>query len=189
MQDADRWAYVDESLRIPEGLYVMAAAVVDVEQAETHRDALRALLLRRQPRIHWRDEQAARRERLAAAVGELELRRLVVVGTRLRPARQVRARRKCLERLLWRLADQRVNRVICEGRGPAGNRQDRQMIDALRTQGVIPKQLRVGWGDPYAEPLLWIGDIVAGAVTLAEAGNERYRKLLGEVTIDRFALD
>lgn len=182
-------AFVDESLRVADGLYVMAAAVIDGTAVEQHREAMRALLLARQPRLHWRDERAGRREQLAAAVGALELDRLVVVGTRLPASRQVRGRRKCLQRLLWHLGTAGVAQVVCESRGPAGDLQDRRMIDAWRTQHVIPDRLRVQWGDPYAEPLLWSGDILAGAAAAGETGDNRYLKLLGTVLIDRITID
>ncbi len=49
-------AYVDESLRVREGLYVLAAVIVADAEADGHREALRELLYRRQLRLHWRDE-------------------------------------------------------------------------------------------------------------------------------------
>ncbi|NJQ02496.1 hypothetical protein [Streptomyces zingiberis] len=35
-----------------------------------------------------------------------------------------------------------------------------------------------------AEPLLWMSDIVAGAVRAQKQGNARYRDILGEVVMD-----
>lgn len=64
------------------------------------------------------------------------------------------------------------------------------MVDALRTRGALPPVLVVEWGDPLREPLLWLPDLVVGAAALAEAGDDRYLKLVGPgITIERFVID
>jgi hypothetical protein len=64
-------AYVDESLRVREGLYVLAAVLVADAHADRHREELRELLYRQQLRLHWRDESSRRREQLTDAVAAL----------------------------------------------------------------------------------------------------------------------
>ena len=51
-------AYVDESLRVHAGLYVLAAVIVADADAGRYREALCGLLYRRQLRLHWRDESS-----------------------------------------------------------------------------------------------------------------------------------
>lgn len=43
----------------------------------------------------------------------------------------------------------------------------------------MPPRLRLSWCDPAAEPLLWLPDIVAGALSRAERGDERFWSLVG----------
>jgi GTP cyclohydrolase III len=72
-------AYIDESMRVHQGLYVLVAVTVADTDAEAHRDALRALLLRGQTRLHWRDESTQRRSRLITDVPALPHTRVVVI--------------------------------------------------------------------------------------------------------------
>jgi hypothetical protein len=61
-------AYIDESMRVPHGLYVLAAVIVADHHADHHRAELRAHLYRGQLRLHWRDESNHRRTELIAAM-------------------------------------------------------------------------------------------------------------------------
>ena len=64
------------------------------------------------------------------------------------------------------------------------------MINVLRIQRVLPTRIRVSWQHPVSEPLLWLPDIVAGAVSLAEAGQEGHLKELGiGLSVERFVVD
>lgn len=83
----ERWAYVDESLRTGDGLYLMAAVIVENDRLEEYREALLTLLLPRLLRLHWHEERDSRRERLARAVGALGAAGVVMVGARLKPAK------------------------------------------------------------------------------------------------------
>ncbi|MEO3813782.1 DUF3800 domain-containing protein [Sphaerisporangium sp. B11E5] len=161
-------AYLDESMRPEAGIYVLAAVLVPSSSAGAHRAALRGLLIGRQPRLRWRDEGPKRRLEIAYALAELSLDMIAVVGAEMPMSKQKRARRKCMERLYWRLARRRVHRVIMESRGAAGNREDLDMVNAMRAQRLLPAELHVTWGDPRQEPLLWLADIVAGRDDLLE---------------------
>ncbi|ONI68756.1 hypothetical protein BWI15_37935 [Kribbella sp. ALI-6-A] len=52
-----------------------------------------------------------RRDRIAAVVGKLDIAAIVVVGTPMTRTKQERARRCCLERLLYELDDLGVREV------------------------------------------------------------------------------
>ena len=56
-----RTAYIDESLRVRDGIYILAAVIIADTDADQHRQALTSLLHRRQARLHWRNESKARR--------------------------------------------------------------------------------------------------------------------------------
>ena len=163
-------AYVDESMRVSAGLYLMAAVMVSPLTAEAHRETLRGLLLRRQRRLHWRDENDRRRTRLISAVADLEPHGIVVIATGLDPRRQERGRRKCIERLLWELGDSYVSDVIFERRSAEFDLRDRELVAALQGRHAMPPRLRLSWEAAEKEPLLWLADIVAGAAALMACG-------------------
>src|ERR1035441_774174 len=81
-------AYVDEFLRVPKGLYVLAAVIIADPDATRHRQALRELLYRRQLRLHWRDESSRRRSQLIAAVCQLRHTGAVVIAAGVGPGRR-----------------------------------------------------------------------------------------------------
>ncbi|MFI6922967.1 hypothetical protein ACIBIZ_23690 [Nonomuraea spiralis] len=85
-------AYVDESMLYARGVYLMAAVLVARHQADRYRDELRALLLRRQLRVHWRDENDKRRNQIIERVAALRPSGVIVVGAGLDPKRQERSR-------------------------------------------------------------------------------------------------
>ncbi|HMH94452.1 MAG TPA: hypothetical protein VK586_25635, partial [Streptosporangiaceae bacterium] len=82
-----RTAYVDESLRIGVGLYILVAVIVADQNADHHRAALRDLLFRRQVRLHWHDESSQRRRKLVEVLCGLEHAGVVVIATGMTPRR------------------------------------------------------------------------------------------------------
>lgn len=169
-------AWVDESMRTDgsHSLYVIAAAICSPTGAEPVRDKMRALLLRSQTRLHWRDETHARRTRIATTIAAVEITAVVVVGAPLAQAKQERGRRKCLEALLPQLADLGVSVVWLESRTPALNKNDDQLIRALRGKRALPASMRVDIARPSAEPMLWVPDAIAGAVNAANRGTPEW---------------
>ncbi|MFB4288031.1 hypothetical protein ACBI99_10365 [Nonomuraea sp. ATR24] len=167
-------AYVDESMLLARGLYLMAAVLVRPAHADRCRADLRALLLRRQRRLHWRDENDKRRAQIIEVVAALRPAGVVVVGAGLDPKRQERARRKCMEHLLWELGGHHVADVVFERRHSELDLRDHELVAVLQGRHSMPPRLRLSWSDPSAEPLLWLPDIVAGALSRAERGDHRF---------------
>lgn len=163
-------AYIDESLReAVSGLYVLASVTVPGERAEGVRGVLRAGLRNRRPRFHWTDEQSADREAMTKVVSDLALPGLVVVASPMDPRRSERARRVCLTRLLWELGQRGVHEVVLESRqGLDGD--DRVHIVRVQRAGYLAAGLRYTFGRPLQEPLLWLPDLVAGAVAYDRTG-------------------
>jgi len=174
-------AYVDESVReAAPGLYVLASVVVAEETADAVRDALRSSLRHRRPRFHWRDEQDTDRQAMAKVASELKLPSLVMVATPIDASRSERARRLCLTQLLWCLEQRQVLDVVFESRQ---NRDGKDRAHIVRAQkaGHCSRSLRYGFALPLQEPLLWLPDLVAGAVAYSWAGRgEQCRALLGD---------
>ncbi len=165
-------AYIDESLRVSHGLYILAGVIVADTEADHHRATLRALLLRGQIRLHWRDESSGRRSQLITAMAALRHTGAIVIATNTAPRRQERARRKCIERLLAELASRAVTTVVFERRHPDLDARDRTMIAALLRQQALPAAFLATWQQAVDEPLLWLPDIAAGAASLAETGDD-----------------
>jgi len=183
-------AHIDESLRVRHGLYLLAAVIVADADAHSHRQALTALLLRHQARLHWRDEGSMRREQLTDAICELRYTGIIVIATGMTSARQERARRKCIERLVIELARRGIANAVFERRHDELDAGDRTLITALRRQHSIPPSFRATWNPAVSEPLLWLADIAAGAASLAETGDDAdWRDLAAAFSVDRFAVD
>jgi hypothetical protein len=187
-------AYVDESMRQRsdgEGIYVIAAAILDDEDAGSIRQRVKALARTRRSRIHWRDATEAERRKAVAAIVELEVLHLVVVGTRLNLRAQERCRRLCLRRLLWEVGAAGVGQVWLESRTASLNAKDYAAVEAWRAQHVVRGDLLVDFAQPFGpagDQLLWLADIVAGAVSTARGdGDNQYLMtldpLITEITI------
>lgn len=177
-------------MRIGAGLYILSAVMVPEAATEGYRNALRELLLTKQHRLHWRDEGAQRRIEITHAIAALGATSFTVVGTGLHSAKQRRARRKCMERLFWHLAQRSVVRAVMEGRGAVGNREDLDMVNALRAHNAMPEDMHVDWVDPGGEELLWLPDAIAGIIALAEIGDATFRTILvGDHRIERLHCD
>ncbi len=161
------WAFVDETIWAPptgNGCYVLAASIVAQAELEPARGMLLSLLLSRQRRLHWRDESVPRKRKIAATVTDADARHLVVVGQPMEQAKQERARRKCLEHLLYLLDDTGVGQVVLEARTARLDARDLALIEALRGSRAIPGSMRVGLQRAATEPLLWLPDVIAGCV-------------------------
>jgi Protein of unknown function (DUF3800) len=185
-------AYVDESMRVPAAdgpsWYILAAAVLHADDVEATREAVRWLSEGHGRRFHWRDSSPAARSKAAGVVADLSAVHMVVVGVPLDRRRQERGRRFCLERLLYELESAGVSEVSLEARTESLNKKDLIVVDAWRAQHVIGRSLRVDHDYPSTEPLLWLSDIVAGAVAAAHGGDAQWRNvfasLLSEIHVN-----
>ena len=173
-------AWVDESVHDQAGLYVLAAAVADPSTCEPTRAALRDLVPVGRDRLHWRDESEPLRAKVAATVASCDLTSLVVVGLEMTPRQQERARRQCMTHLLDVLGDLGVTQVLLESRTRSLNDKDRHLVEQLRGQRLLPRTLRVDVELPSREPMLWVPDAIAGAVSAARKhGHSKHRDTLG----------
>lgn len=79
-----------------------------------------------------------------------------------------------MESLLPHLGGMGVSRVWLEARTKSLNDHDRKHLAAMRGQRALPATLRVETERPSREPMLWLPDVVAGAVGAARNGNRIY---------------
>lgn len=174
-------AWVDESgsdhTRDP-GTYVLAAAISRPPTEATIREQLQRLRLPGQIKLHWRDEDPARRLAITHTVAACDIDHLVIVRIGADHERTERRRRKCLERLLHELEARNIIDVVLESRGGADDRRDIQMLNALRGQHYLSSGIRLTHVVGRYEPMLWIPDAVCGAVTSARIGEPSHQSIL-----------
>lgn len=174
-------AWIDESgsewAQDP-GTYVLAAAIGRYEAEQAIRDRISRLRLPGQVKLHWRDENTKRRSKITLAVAGCDIEHLVVVRAGAVDDRPERRRRKCLERLLYELEVKSVYDIMLESRGPADDRRDIQLLNALRGQHYLSTAARLTHLVGRHEPMLWIPDAVCGAITSARTGDPSHRAVL-----------
>lgn len=186
--DEVRTAWLDESFREHEtaGFYIIAATVLDPAVAGTARLTMRGLKGPRDTaKLHWNEMDRTERKDAAQTVAAQEGLHVVSVGSPVPRRKQERARSKCLSALIQELHGFGVSRLCLEAREDELNARDIRTIATVR-QTVLPKgsMMRAEHIPGATEPLLWISDIVAGAVRAQRLGDSRYTDLLGETLID-----
>lgn len=160
-------AYVDESQigGTGSGLpFVLTASFTYGANPDDVRNALRASLPKGAAKLHWKDADERRRTSWIDLVGGLELIHISVVQRTTIHESPERSRRACMEMLLYELAQMDVTEATFESRGKTDDKNDMKMVFALRNRRVIPAAFRVDHLPGPAEPLLWVPDIVNGAV-------------------------
>lgn len=172
-------AWVDESGSNPRydpGAYLLGAVLALDEHIDPIRQAFSSMKKPTESKIHWQVDSASRRLEVIAAMSEAPIEGLVVVRCE-EEVRSERNRRKCLEVLLADLEELGCGPVILEARGPADNKRDRYLLDAVRRRGC-GQRLRMEHIPGPKDPMLWIADALCGAVVAARCGDPTYLDLL-----------
>lgn len=171
-------AWVDESIHVDAGRYILTAYIVKEGEAPAIAERLRRLRRGRSTRMHWhRETDTVRRHFLLGTKG-IGGSTIAVVGTGLTPSKQERARRQCLQTLLIALDSLTVSSVVLERRSPRLNIRDEDFIRVLRGQRWITTRINVEFGDPHTDPLLWMSDAMCAVIASSEAGNDRWQALV-----------
>jgi hypothetical protein len=163
-------AYGDES-EPDRDTYLLSALIVHSEAEPDVRRSVAALRPPTETKLRWHNESAASRRKIIAAVPSLAAMYVVVVRSCPPDERPARRRAKCLATLLAELDVAGVDLLVLEARQQSQNNQDLRSVARLRSARHVSSRLRVEHVPGPAEPLLWIADIVAGAVGAARAGN------------------
>lgn len=156
------------------GTYLLAAALADPMLCAGVRETMVGLRAPGQAKLHWRNEDDSRRRKIVTAVANCRIASMVIIGTPLAKSKQERGRALCMERLLYELDGLGVDRVYLESRTKTLNARDMTTVVRLRGVNAISSLLRVEIENPSEEPMLWIPDIVVGAVKAARSGQEEY---------------
>ncbi|KWX05839.1 hypothetical protein TH66_00400 [Carbonactinospora thermoautotrophica] len=188
-----RVAYADESFLAHDGtgVYVLAAALLPEASWEDARDVMRDLLRAQRPKappgakLHWAKMPARARITATKTVADVGGLHVVAVGAPCPSKRQERARAACLKELVRELYDFGVRVLRMEAREKELNDRDRAVVNQARQMlGLDAEGFRVEHVPGPVEPLLWLCDIVAGAVRLHRLGESMYREALGDVVLD-----
>lgn len=151
-------AYVDESIHDDHGLYVIAAILATPSTGTRIATDLQAVLpMDRLP--HWHIEDNATRAKLVGVTASLDV-EARVYGCRFRePRRKEAARARALGWFLVDL-DLHLDELVLDRRQDSQNRKDQRLFAAL----LPGSRTTYRHATSAAEPLLWVADIVAGAV-------------------------
>ncbi|KFU78845.1 hypothetical protein SAMN04489729_5345 [Amycolatopsis lurida] len=179
-------AFADESFKEDDdgGFYVLAAAVLPVERHSELREVMFGIRAERTGKLHWNvltDGQKRAVVKQVADFGELHL---VAVGTPVPARRQERGRSLCMQRLVTELHALGVGLLVAEGRTVQLDARDVRTVQQCRfslPRGAVFRIRHVRGAD---EPLLWISDIVAGAVRARRQGIPDYADQLAECAIE-----
>ncbi|MGH9069231.1 MAG: hypothetical protein ACRD0J_17345 [Acidimicrobiales bacterium] len=161
-------AVVDESMRSGAGsLYLVATVMVPERptQVQEIQEVIRSIPVPGQHRFHWRPDSESQRLAMLALIAELGLVARAYVLQPVVTHRQDRARALCVNRLLWDLGELGVDQVVFESREEHNDRKDRLTVLRAQKATRAPDQLRYVFRRPNEEPLLWLADAMAGAVS------------------------
>lgn len=179
-------AYVDESesnQRVEPDAYLLAAAILhDDHVAETRERIVPLRPTSGQPtKLHWHDESPLSRKTITQTIIQIPARHVVVVRAGRLDEPSERRRRKCFERLAYECAVLGVEHVTVEARERKANARELRYFNDLRAARIIGAEMRLDHVPGPSEPLLWIADSVAGAVTAARTGTPDYLDELGDL--------
>lgn len=178
-------AFIDESSAVRSSArqeYLVGAALIPVGSCDEVREHLRTLALPGQIKLHWTDESEGRRRSIVRRVCELAPMTVVVTHLSERVRKNERCRRKCLEALYHDMVAMEIFDLLLEHRSNSQNKQDRAHIVALQNQG-LDRRVRIGHQKGGDEPLLWIADVLLGAINSAQLGQPAHLKALEETII------
>jgi hypothetical protein len=160
-------AFIDESQVGGTGSgqpYILTASFPHAADPDSIRDRLRAELPRGAKKLHWREASPAKRASLVDVVSKLELVHFVIVREYTEHERPERSRRACIEQLLYELQTFEIENAVFESRGKADDELDVKMVQHLRSQRTLPRSFTIDHVPGPADPLLWVADIVCGAI-------------------------
>ena len=82
---------------------------------------------------------------------------------------------------MWDLREVDVDELVFESREPHNDLKDRRTLLQAQQAQAAPKVRGYSFSWPHDEPLLWLPDAAAGAITLQAAeGVTRYVEVLGD---------
>ncbi|HET9656131.1 MAG TPA: hypothetical protein VFP72_12300 [Kineosporiaceae bacterium] len=150
-------AFVDESTS---GRYLLVTTLMPQHQLDAGRQALRALQLPGQRRIHFQSERDSRRRQILGVLCGLPLQ---VWVRECGESDNLTARLTILSHLVPDLIDAGCTNLVLESDDSIVVHDERAIRAARVKAGIDPDDLTFHHLRPYEEPLLWASDAVAWA--------------------------
>ncbi len=177
--------YIDESYSQPkatsEKLYVLSVARVETEWEGSVRESMLALKNSGELKIRWHQSSPKRRHKLTATVARMPL-SLISVAHHGRSAEATeRQRRKTLERIIYETNADVPQTLTLESRGISDDRKDIAFMSKLRRSSGRLESTQIEHVPGRMEPLLWIPDIVCGAVFAHLNGESEFWQVIQTV--------
>lgn len=171
-------AFADESIRGRR--YVMGCVLVEERRLPALRPAINSLATGVAPRIHFNNDTYWQKQRVLAAVAEMQLQAFAVVCDKRHGANEFQARAACVAEIVRQLQRRAVGRLVLESR-----QDDRDDVRTItRTRAHEPSLLfehRTG----RDERVLWLADAVSWAV----GAGQPWIDVLGRALIDVIDVD
>lgn len=163
--------------------YLVCAAIVPPDDAAALREQLLPLRLKGQIKLHWSDEQESRRRKIVTSIAAMEPMTAMVTFLSQQQKKTERYRRKCLEGIYNELSLMGVSQVTCESRTPSQNKKDVAHLLSLRNSKKLPTNFDITHSRGGDDPLLWIPDIILGAVNAHRAGNDEHYEAIKHLLV------
>lgn len=154
-------AWGDESIRIsaPTPTYLMAATILQEGTDTSHLEVFKP---KGASKLHWRELTDKLRRKSLEEIASLDGFTVMIACSPLPKKKQERGRRRCMELLLPELEARGVELLTLESRVLQMDRKDIDMLQALKSKGVVP-DMRLRHAHASDEPRLWVVDQILGA--------------------------
>ncbi len=160
--------YVDESYSHPRvnssGHYVLSAVRVKPDCEVFVRAEMLKLKVSSESKVHWRKSSPQRKHLFLDSLVDMPITHITVARRATSTEATERQRRKTLERLIFETNDLGSDRLVLESRGIGDDRKDIAFMSKLRRSSGRLESTQIEHVPGRIKPLLWIPDIVCGAV-------------------------
>ncbi|MHB8660238.1 MAG: hypothetical protein ACYC91_20335 [Solirubrobacteraceae bacterium] len=170
-------AVVDEAIYQPgDGVYVLAAVLVDESAKAEARRAARRVPVIRGRRFHWHKEDDREQFAMLRAIEQHSLGAIAYVASPARGREQEAIRQALMVLLAKDAAHRKATELTIESRQHRNDGRDGSTLIKVRREMSI--ELAYAHAKPTDEPLLWMGDAIAGAVLAQARKDGRYVEAL-----------
>lgn len=190
---ADGCAYIDESIRVQgdgEPTYYICATIIEMAEEDV-RSLLWPIVKGKATKLHWSKMTRTERRKSMEVISRLPTVNVVVMALPLTSKRSERARRLCLKEILPVLENRYgVVRVVFESRTAAQDRRDLDMVNAMKSQKLLGKQMTAAFTRGADDARVWIPDQILGALgDQHHARVKNFKDFLGKCDTHIVALD
>jgi hypothetical protein len=144
--------------------------VAHAHDAAALREAMVTALPSGAAKVHWSQTPPKQRQVLVAMIRDLPMSGVVVVRAGHEDEPAERRRRKCFTHFAMEVESRGCTHLTLESRGARADARDRVMLDALRSSRTVSPALRLDHRPGPEDPVLWIADVLCGAVVAARTG-------------------